>query len=170
MTEWAPAAMALVMSPDCVMPPSAIRGTPVLAAISAQSIMAVIWGTPMPAITRVVQIVAGPIPTLMASAPAAVKSAAASAVAILPAMRSVSGYLLLKCSMASSTPRECPCAVSITMTSTPCSISAVVRSSASPPTPTAAPTRKRPRSSLQALGYWIVFSMSLTVIKPFKMP
>ena len=30
MTECAPAAMALVMSPDCVMPPSAMRGTPVL--------------------------------------------------------------------------------------------------------------------------------------------
>jgi len=36
------------------------------------------------------------------------------------------------------------------------------------PTPTAAPTRKRPRASLLALGFWIFFSMSLTVIKPLR--
>ena len=37
-----------------------MRGTPVLAATSAQSMIAVICGTPMPAMTRVVHIVAGP--------------------------------------------------------------------------------------------------------------
>ena len=37
-----------------------------------------------------------------------------------------------------------------------------------PPRPTlvAAATRRRPRSSLQALGYFCAFSMSLTVIRP----
>ncbi len=40
--------------------------------------------------------------------------------------------------------------------------------SASAPTPTAAPTRNRPRASLVALGNWIFFWMSLTVINPVK--
>ena len=44
----------------------------------------------------------------------------------------------------SSTPREWPCAVSTTSTSTPASTSAAARSTASGPTPTAAPTRSRP--------------------------
>ncbi len=35
-------------------------------------------------------------------------------------------------------------------------------------TPTAAPQRSRPRSSLQAFGYLIAFWMSLTVIRPFR--
>ena len=41
--------------------------------------------------------------------------------------------------------------------------------SASLPTPIAAPTRSRPRPSLQAFGYLIIFWMSLTVISPLSM-
>jgi IMP dehydrogenase/GMP reductase len=37
-------------------------------------------------------------------------------------------------------------------------------------TPTAAPTRRRPSRSFAALGYLIAFWMSLTVIKPFRLP
>ena len=85
----------------------------------------------------------GPTPTLTASAPASTSASAASAVAMLPAMSSTSKRLL-SCRAISSTPREWPCAVSTTSTSTPASTSASARSSASGPTPTAAPTRSRP--------------------------
>ena len=47
--------------------------------------MAVSCGTPTPATMRVVQIEPGPMPTLMASAPASISALAPSAVAILPA-------------------------------------------------------------------------------------
>ena len=70
MTALAPAAMALGMSPEYLMPPSAMMVLPSLSAASAQSMMAVIWGTPMPATTRVVQMEPGPMPTLTTSAPA----------------------------------------------------------------------------------------------------
>ena len=36
--------------------------------------------------------------------------------------------------------------------------------------PTAAPTRRRPFLSLAELGYWMLFSMSLIVMSPFKYP
>ena len=52
--------------------------------------MAVIWGTPTPEMIRVVQMAPGPMPTLTASAPASIRSSAASAVAMLPAMTSMS--------------------------------------------------------------------------------
>jgi hypothetical protein len=47
--------------------------------------IAVSWGTPTPATTRVVQIEPGPIPTLTASAPAPISALVASPVATLPA-------------------------------------------------------------------------------------
>ncbi len=56
MTQCAPAAMALVMSPEYRIPPSAMMGTSECLAASAASKMAVTWGTPTPEITRVVQI------------------------------------------------------------------------------------------------------------------
>ena len=59
MTVSAPAAIALAMSPDEVMPPSAITGTPCRSRPRAQSKIAVTCGTPTPATTRVVQIAAG---------------------------------------------------------------------------------------------------------------
>ena len=59
-------------------------------AAAAQSKTAVICGTPMPATTRVVQIEPGPMPTLTASTPAAMRAVVASPVATLPAMMSTS--------------------------------------------------------------------------------
>ena len=52
------------------MPPSAITGTPASAAAFDAAMIAVSCGTPTPATIRVVQIDPGPIPTLIASAPA----------------------------------------------------------------------------------------------------
>src|SRR5580698_4284510 len=66
--------------------------------------------------------------------------------------------------IASSTPLEWPCAVSTTTTSHSASINASARFQPSSPTPVAAATRKRPRSSLQALGNFCAFSMSFTAI------
>ena len=84
-TVEAPQAMALTTSPEYLMPPSAMTGTPCLRATVAQSLMAVTWGTPMPVTIRVVQMLPGPIPTLIASAPASMSASAAAAVAMLPA-------------------------------------------------------------------------------------
>jgi hypothetical protein len=79
-THSAPAASALAMSPDWRMPPSAITGTPARCCVHARDafITAVIWGTPTPVTTRVVQIEPGPMPTLTASAPASIRSIAPS--------------------------------------------------------------------------------------------
>jgi hypothetical protein len=68
---------------------------PCFAASSAASKIAVIWGTPIPAITRVVQMEPGPIPTLTQSAPASMIAFVPSAVAILPAIREISGNAAL---------------------------------------------------------------------------
>ena len=56
------------------MPPSAITGVSVLCATSTASRIAVSCGTPTPATMRVVQIDPGPMPTLMASAPASISA------------------------------------------------------------------------------------------------
>ena len=85
MAQSAPAAIALARSPEYLMPPSAMTGVSVRFAASTASVIAVSCGTPTPAMTRVVQIEPGPIPTLMASAPASISALAPSAVAILPA-------------------------------------------------------------------------------------
>ena len=85
MTQSAPAAIALARSPEYLMPPSAITGVPFFFAASTVSMMAVSCGTPTPATMRVVQIEPGPMPTLIASAPASISALAPSAVAILPA-------------------------------------------------------------------------------------
>ena len=68
------------------MPPSAITGTSALRHSATVSTIAVNCGTPTPATMRVVQIEAGPMPTLTASAPASISAWAPSAVATLPAM------------------------------------------------------------------------------------
>ena len=57
--------------------------------------MAVICGTPIPAIILVVQIEPGPIPTFIASAPASTNAKAPSGVATLPPITSISGKLFL---------------------------------------------------------------------------
>ena len=77
-TQDAPAAMAFVTSPENLIPPSAMIGTPVPSAARAASIIAVSCGTPAPVTTRVVQIEPGPIPTLRPSMPSAIKSRAPS--------------------------------------------------------------------------------------------
>ena len=62
-----------------LMPPSAMTGTSaLLARPRPQSMMAVSCGTPTPATMRVVQIEPGPIPILMASAPASISALAPS--------------------------------------------------------------------------------------------
>src|SRR5688500_2565714 len=70
MTDEAPAARAFVISPEYLMPPSAITGTPDPANTFAQSAIAVSCGIPAPDTIRVVQIDPGPTPTLTASTPA----------------------------------------------------------------------------------------------------
>ena len=89
--------------------------------------IAVSCGTPTPAMIRVVQIEPGPMPTLMASAPASISALAPSAVAMLPATTCTAFDSRLMRVTASSTRREWPCAVSTTMRSTPASISASLR-------------------------------------------
>ena len=137
-------------------------------AIALVLAIAVIIGTPMPATTRVVQIEPAPMPTLTALTPRSMSARVAPAVATFPAMRSTSGKASRTRPTMSSTPCECPCAVSITSTSTCAWTSAAARSMVSRLTPTAAPTRRRPNSSLQALGYFTSFWMSLTVMRPFS--
>ena len=78
MATEAPAAMALARSPEYLIPPSAMTGTPEPLAARAASATAVSCGTPTPATMRVVQMLPGPMPTLMASAPASIRARAAS--------------------------------------------------------------------------------------------
>src|SRR6266705_2312190 len=121
-------------------------------AAAAHSATAVNCGTPAPATIRVVQMEPGPTPTLIASAPASIRSWTASCVATLPATMSVSGKRPFNARTVSSTAWLWPCAVSTTTTSAPALTSSATRASASSPTPTAAPTRRRPCSSLHASG------------------
>ena len=129
---------------------------------------AVIWGTPMPVTILVVHIEPGPTPTFMASTPAFMSASAASAVATLPAM-SWQLKLFLVERTASSTPFECPWAVSMTMTSTPDFNRASMRASLSKDMPTAAPTLSLPCPSLQEFGNFSLFTMSVTVMRPFNL-
>ena len=110
------------------------------------------------------------MPTLTASAPASMSASAASPVAMLPATTSKSPLWPAMRATMWTTPREWPCAVSTTSTSAPASISACARSTASGPTPTAAPTRSRPCASFVAWGNSTRFWMSLTVIRPVMRP
>ena len=167
----APDASAFAMSPDDCSPPSPITGTPAGDAAAAASWIAVICGTPTPAMTRVVQIEPGPTPTLMASAPASTSAWAPARVATLPPTTSTrSPSSCLSFATIAVTARECPCAVSTIRTSTPASTSAIERDHASSPTPTAAPQSRRPSGSLVAIGYCSVLTKSLTVISPRRIP
>ena len=69
--------------------------------------MAVNCGTPWPVTIRVVQILPGPTPTLIPSAPAATKSNAPCAVATFPAMIGMENFILIAL-MASIDIMECP--------------------------------------------------------------
>ena len=88
------------------MPPSAITGVRLLRPTATASMMAVSWGMPTPATIRVVQIEPGPIPTLMASAPASINACAPSPVATLPAITCTAFDRRLMRVTASSTERE----------------------------------------------------------------
>jgi hypothetical protein len=95
---------------------------------STASITAVSCGTPTPVTTRVVQMEPGPTPTFTASTPRSTNAAAPARVATLPATSCTSGNASRTFAVASSTPTLCPCAVSITSTSTPACTSARARS------------------------------------------
>ena len=77
------------------MPPSAISGTELVESFSFIERIAVIWGTPIPAIILVVQIDPGPIPILTESTPASTKACAPSGVATLPPITSIFGSSFL---------------------------------------------------------------------------
>ena len=109
------------------------------------------------------------MPTLTASAPALMSASAAAPVATLPAMTCRSGNLLLTMSMVCSTLAECPWAESSTTTSTLAFTSSWALSRQLAVIPRAAPHRRRPCSSLADSGYLICFSISLMVIRPFRL-
>ena len=96
------------MSPEKRMPPSAIIEISIPCNAALISIIAVICGTPMPAMILVVQIEPGPIPTLTPSAPASFNAIAPSAVATFPPMTSMSLNSFLIILMVSITFFECP--------------------------------------------------------------
>ena len=123
-------------------------------------------GTPTPATTRVVQIEPGPIPILTASAPASTSAFTASAVATLPAMTStLLESRLMRRHLLDDMDRMAMRGIDHDR------IDAGIdqelgAAKPSSPVPVAAATRKRPCSSLAALGWCAAFSMSVTVIRP----
>jgi hypothetical protein len=148
--------MALVISPENLMPPSAISGTPDSRAARLHSAIAVSCGTPAPETMRVVQMEPGPMPTLMPSTP-----------------RSISRARLRKC-------RHCRDQLHVGHALLDrlhgldhaqavgvrgidgdhvhfAAHQFLARSRKSPVAPMAAPTRRRPCSSLAALGYFSFF-------------
>ena len=149
------------------MPPSAITGTPAGSATLTAFMTADTWGTPTPLTIRVVQIAPGPMPTFTPSTPASIRSLAPAAVATLPAITWMSHCRLISRTV-SITLRLCPWAVSTTTTSTPAAMTASTRLKSF--TPVAAPTRSRPRRSLQLCGNSFILSMSRIVISPARRP
>ena len=119
--------------------------------------MAVICGMPAPVTTRVVQIEPGPMPTLMASAPARASSQAPSKVPTLPAMqvdfRQLRLHQLDGIEHASGVAVSAVNGQHIHLHFT----ISCARSRKSPVAPMAAPTRSRPCESLAALGYFSFF-------------
>ena len=140
-----------------------MTGTPVPSSAFDASITAVNCGIPTPAMIRVVQIEPGPMPTFTALTPASANAFAPSPVATLPATTCISLFLNASqaLAMTSSTPTECPCAVSITTASAPALTSISILSRVSDFTPTAAATRRRPFESLEAIGLSLIFMRSL---------
>ena len=125
----------------------------------------------MPATTRVVQIAPGPIPTLTRSAPSSQSSVVASAVATLPHTTSTSGASgphprQRPPSPAWSARGRCPARAD----RPPGAAAPAPAPPGRPRSPPPRPTRSRPWSSTQALGYWIFLRMSLTVMRPRSIP
>ena len=85
----------MAISPENFIPPSDIIGILNFFATLYVSEIACNCGTPTPATILVVQIDPGPIPTFNESAPALIKSFAASAVAILPTITGTEGNCFL---------------------------------------------------------------------------
>ena len=100
--------MAFVISPEYLIPPSAITGTPVLFDMDLQFIIAVICGVPIPATILVVHIEPGPTPILTPSAPAFIRSSAPFPVATFPAITSMSPKVLFIFLTELKTFLECP--------------------------------------------------------------
>ena len=170
-TESAPAAIALAMSPLYLMPPSATTGMSLPTHVSTTPRTAVSCGTPTPETIRVVQIEPGPIPTFTASAPASMSIPAASPVAMLPATICAPSGAWLRISLTvSMTPCEWPWAVSTTTASAPASKRARARSTPLSPVPVAAETLRRPCESLHDFGLSRLRWISRTVIIPAQPP
>ena len=157
------------MSPEYLIPPSAMRGIPFFDATAEHFMIAVIWGTPTPAMTRVVQIDPGPTPTFTQSAPALISASVPSPVATFPAISCTLGKFFRSDRTVLITSLEWPCAVSTQRRSAPAFRSFSTRSSQPVPTPTAAPTLRRPFPSLQAKGYFLILRMSLIVMRPRRL-
>ncbi len=106
----------------------------------------------------------GPIPTLTISTPTSKRARAPSAVATFPATITTSLKVWRISEILLITPAECPCAVSITIASTPASINFSTRTKVSFVIPTAAAASSLPCLSLAEFGNSITFSISLIVI------
>ena len=116
-THAAPAVIAFTISPENLIPPSAMTGTS--PAPRTESTIAVTWGTPTPVTTRVVQMLPGPMPTLTASTPRRTSSRAPSSVATLPPTSCTSGKVSRSAAIVLRTPSLWPWAESTTTTSHP---------------------------------------------------
>ena len=138
----APAASAFTMSPEYLMPPSAITGTS--PAPSTASKTAVSCGTPTPVTTRVVQIEPGPTPTFTASTPRSDERRAPVARGDVAGDELQSGSARARPPSPGARLREWPCAVSMMSTSTPASTSAARARFEVAAAPIAAATRRRP--------------------------
>ncbi len=128
MTVEAPVASAFTISPENLIPPSAITGIFSFFATFKTSASAVICGTPIPEIILVVQIAPGPIPTRSPSAPAFINALAPSSVAIFPGITSIFGKFFLMYAVASIIGLACPCAESTIIASTPALTNALILS------------------------------------------
>ena len=109
------------------------------------------------------------MPTLTASAPASISALVPSAVATLPAITCTR----LDCFLMRRDQLQHPAGMTVRGVDhhqIDTRLRSAARRAAKPSSPTlvAAATRSRPCSSLQALGYFCAFSMSLTVIRPMQ--
>jgi hypothetical protein len=148
------------------MPPSAMMGIPASRAASAHSITADNCGTPEPATIRVIQIEPGTHTHFDRITPASINRFVPSAVATFPPMiwawENACGYFdhidLKIANRREQYPQRCSPRLLARAAST--------RRISLSRTPTAAPTIKRPRESLVAFGYCVIFIISFKVTSP----
>ena len=169
----APATSALAMSPEYCSPPSPITGTPAGAQARAASKIAVTWGTPTPATTRVVQIEPGPTPTFTASTPASTSACAPGPRGDVAADDLHVGGRGVGLEPADHVQQQ-P-GVAVRGVGDEHVDPGLDQGSSRAPrrrrrSRSRAPTRSRPSSSLVASGYFSVFTKSLTVIRPVRRP